>query len=308
MSKAVSPSPTVSVLIAVWQETSGVSACLEALSPQRGLALEILVISNVEVPTAVRLRFPWAIWVQATRRELAPHLWERGIRQSAGEIIAITTAHFLPDREWLSTLRAAHARRIAPAVGGRIDPPVDGTARGWAAYFLRYSQYLHQRVEQPVTDLAGDNASYKRAALSSLEDGSGQGFWEQEHHRALLERGERLLFEPHIAVRQVASSPFWVFSRQRFRHGRRFGATRARRIGRLERALRLATAPLIPVVYFAKIFRRVLVDGRYLGALLRSLPSLAVYLLFWAAGETVGYLDARPREGVATPSGSRFAC
>lgn len=163
-----------------------------------------------------------------------------------------------------------------------------------------------ERLRRPMIDLAGDNASYKRAALSSLKDSSGQGFWEQEYHRALLENGKTLLFVPHIAVRQAVSSPFWRFSLQRFRHGRRYGAARARSIGHLERALRLLTAPLIPAVFLAKIFGRVVGDGRYLGAFLRALPILTGYLLFWAAGETCGYLGAGPRERAAPPE-SRVA-
>jgi hypothetical protein len=300
MSEAGPSSPSVSVVIAAWQNASGVSACLEALSPQRSHALEVLVVATTEVEPAVR-RFPWATWLHAMPLELTPHLWERGMRKSRGEVVVITTTQFLPDRDWLATIRAAHARLDAPAVGGRIDPPLDGTARGWATYLLRYSQYLNLHVEQPVTDLAGDNASYKRAALSSVGDGPGQGFWEQELHRVLLENGETLLFVPQIAVRQVVSSPFWVFSRQRFQHGRRYGATRARRIGHPERALRILTAPLIPAVYLAKIFARVVRDGRYAGVFLRSLPLLAVYVVFWAAGETCGYLAAGPRAPAKPP-------
>jgi hypothetical protein len=297
MSEAGSSSPTVSAVIAAWEDTSGLSGCLEALAPQRSVALEILVVGNVAIESAVRQRFPWVIWVQAEPFELTPHLWERGIRRSRGEVVVITTAHFVPGRDWLAAIRAAHGRLAAPAVGGRIDPPAGGTPRGWATYLLRYSQYLSHRVEQPVTDLAGDNASYKRAALQSLEESPGQGFWEQEFHRALLEDGKSLLFVPEIAVRQAVSAPFWQFSRQRFQHGRRYGAARVLRFGPLERALRISTAPLIPAVFLAKIFRRVVGDGRYLGVLLRSLPILAAYLLFWAAGETCGYLGFGPRVG-----------
>jgi hypothetical protein len=295
MSEAGTSSPTLSVVIAAPEDAAGASAWLEALSAQRFLALEVLVVVTEEAETSVRERFPWATWLYATPRELTPQLWERGIRHSRGEVAIITTAHFLPDRDWLATIHAAHARLDAPAVGGRIDPPLDGTARGWATYLLRYSQYLNQRVEQRVADLAGDNASYKRAALSSLQPGTGQGFWEQELHRALLDNGKPLFFVPQIAVRQVVAPPFWRFSRQRFQHGRRYGATRAGRIGHLERALRLATAPLIPAVILAKIFARVVRDGRYLGVFLWSLPILSSYVLFWAAGEAWGYLGAGPR-------------
>jgi hypothetical protein len=151
MSEAGSSSPTVSVVVAAWEDGSGLSACLEALFPQRSLALEVLVAGSAEVESALRRGFPWVSWVQAGPREPIPHLWERGIRQSRGEM------------------------------------------------------------------------------------------------------------------------------------------------GRLERALRLLTAPLIPAVFLAKIFRRVIGDGRYLGVFLPSLPILAGYLLFWAAGETCGCLGGEPR-------------
>lgn len=298
--------PTVSVVVAAWRDLAGVAACLQALSPQRGLAFEILVVSNVEVSRDLAERFAWVDWIKAEEQELTPQLWERGIRESRGEVVALTNAHFLPAPQWLSTIREAHARLTAPAIGGRIDPPRDRVARAWASFFLRYSQYLHQRVEQPVQDLAGDNATYKRAALQSQTESSGRGFWEQEFHGTLLQQGKAILFVPGIAVTQGASSPFWQFSRQRFRHGQRFGASRARRLGYFERSLRVATAPLIPAVFFAKILSRVVRDGRYLGTFVGCLPILVGYIFFWAAGETSGYLGAGSRGRAATPA-SRVA-
>lgn len=285
--------PTVSIVIAAPPETAGLEHCLDALAPQRHLAVETLVVSTLSPRPEVVSRYPWVDWLAAGPGALVPHLWQMGMARSQGEVIAISSAHFVPAPDWVATLRASHRRLASAAIGGRIGPPRGGGVPDWAVYFLRYSAYLGRDREGPVTELPGENASYKRGPLEAHWQPLTDGFWESTYHRSLLEEGETLAFVPELLVSQKGPIRFLSFCRQRVEHGRHFGSTRMGNRSLGERALRLLTSPLIPAVFLAKIAGRVARSRRDWGPFLLSLPALACLVLCWSVGETWGYLTAR---------------
>lgn len=307
--------PTLSIVVAAWPDLTGLTECLESLAPQRGEAAEVFVVSAMCVPTELRACYPWVNWVEATPDRLIPHLWGLGISRTSGDVIAITTAHFAAESNWISTIRQAHGRFESPAIGGRIEPPRGGRAVDWATYFLRYSSYLAYDREQAVPDLAGDNASYKRVALDAYPELLRDGFWELDFHHRLRAEGKSLMFVPAIRVTQRTSFGFRRFLRQRVQHGRHFGQTRFRGRSGLIRAIAVAASPLIPLVFLAKIVARVARSRRDFGPFLWSLPILICFLIAWSVGEALGYLlPAQPRRqeslwpdehGTLTGAGSR---
>jgi hypothetical protein len=216
------------------------------------------------------------------------------MERAGNDVVALTTAHFTPASDWVPVIRRSHARLASPAVGGPVEPPLAGGPVDWATYFLRYSAYAPCAREENRQDLAGDNASYKRADVLSAPDLLRDGFWEQEFHRRLLRAGRTLVFVPAMRVRQTTSFGFRPFLRQRFQHGRQFGLTRLRGRGPWARALYVAASPLVPAVLLAKVTARVLGNGRHLGRFVGALPVLACFVLAWAAGEAAGYLAAGP--------------
>jgi hypothetical protein len=289
----------VSIVIAVWQGLAALDRCLEALARQRDDATEVIVVSNFALPASVATSHPWVRLVATRSTLLIPHLWSAGIAQSTHPIVAITTAHFVPAPSYLRELRQAHARLDTPAIGGAIDPPAAGDVVTWATYFLRYSTYLDWDSERRAADFAGDNASYKGAALQTAHEIDPEGFWEQPVHRALLASGHVLYFVPDIRVTQAASFGFGPFCVQRFRHGREFGRERIER-DPSARLMRIATAPLVPFLLLGRVVQRVMRSGRNLGALVRSLPVLICFVLAWSLGETAGYLA---RRRIPSPTG-----
>jgi hypothetical protein len=281
----------LSVVVASRQEDGGPRACLDALASQRDGDTEVVVAS---AGAAALPEFPWTVWLEGPVEATVPGLWGLGLDRAQGDVVAFTTAQFLPSPDWLATIREAHSRLGAAGIGGPIEPPAARTF-GWAIFFLRYSAYLAYRRETRVPDLAGDNTSYKRRAL--LDAGAiGGEFWEQEAHRKLFARGQELVFVPQMKVQQRGAPPFGVFLRQRVRHGRRFGTDRASRRGRIWRMAAFVASPLVPGVLLAKVAVRVLRARRYAGPFVRSLPALAACAGAWGLGEGRGYLDSL-REG-----------
>jgi hypothetical protein len=296
--------PIQSVVIAAWPDLAGLEECLAALAPQHDESTEILVVATREPSAELTMRFPRVRWFEAASDRLIPHLWGLGIAQSRGEVIAITTSHFIPAPDWVAVVRQAHARLEAPAIGGRIEPSRSGSAVDWATFFLRYSFYLRYDHEQDAPDLAGDNASYKRAALANCPDLPGKGFWELDLHKQLRAEGRRLVFVPEMRVTQRRSFGFAPFLRQRFLHGTHFGRSRFRGRAAWLRAVGVLASPLIPVVFLSKIVGRVARSGRDYWPFFRALPVLICFLLAWSLGETVGYLlPSLPEESPSRTEG-----
>src|SRR6266513_1705746 len=99
-----------SVVIAAWPNSEGLAECLDSLTPQQDAATEILVVGGASFPTEIRARFPSVRWLQGSPDMLVPHLWSIGMNNSRGRIVAITTARFVPARDWLKCIREAHER------------------------------------------------------------------------------------------------------------------------------------------------------------------------------------------------------
>ncbi len=289
--------PSVSIVIAAWPDTAGLSDCLDALAGQRAEAHEVFVVTAKAPPFELVGRFDWVEWLVVGQDCLIPHLWGLGMSRATGDVVAISTTQFAPASGWLEALRSAHARLEAPAIGGPIGPPRGGRWVDWASYFLRYNTLLKYDHEQVADELSGDNASYRRSDLESHPEVLRDGFWELEFHRRLQAEGRKLMYVPAVRVVQRASFGFRDFLRQRFDHGTQFGRARMRGRALPARVLAATAAPLIPVVFLGKILWRVGRSGRDLGPFVASLPSLSCFLLAWSLGEVRGYLTAGQAQG-----------
>ena len=283
------------------------AGCLAALCDQVGSDTQVIVVSTIEPPSDLVERHPSVEWLDANADALIPHLWQIGIDAASRDVVAITTAHFVPAANWVAQIRDAHRRLASPAIGGAIDPPRGGRAGDWATYFLRYSPYLSWQEEQTVADVAGDNASYKRADLAAHRDVLEDGFWEQAFHRRVLAEGKTLAYSPAIRVTLRTSFGFARFCRQRLHHGRQFGRDRVQNCGAAERVARVVTAPLSPFVFLARIVGRVVRSGRDWAAFLYALPVLLCFLAAWSIGECWGYLSKQRRDILDAPGEERVA-
>lgn len=258
--------------------------------------MQVIAALTVDPPTELLTRFDWVQWLDPAGDALIPNLWSKGMAVASGEIVAITIAHFVPASDWLEQIRQAHRRLNSAGIGGPIDPPRGGNAVDWATYFLRYSNYFKYEREQTVTDIPGDNASYKREAITAHWESISEGFWEPEFHRLVLAAGRSLTFVPEIRVTQRASFGIRRFCAQRLSHGRHFGRDRMRSKSLIFPLAGLVAAPLIPVMLLGKIVRRLIRKPSYLGPFLASLPVVLLFIISWALGEAWGYVTAGWKE------------
>jgi len=289
--------PTLSIVIGSQNARASIRQCLTALEGEHDdHTPEILVVDNSTDGTAeiVRADFPQVKLIVAPADALMPELWETGIRQSAGEIVALTTSHFVPEPDWVKRMLRAH-RSAYTAIGGAIENDPRGDLTDWAVYFGRYSAFIPPFAAAEAADIAGDNASYKRAAIDRYPDARRNGFWEPMVHDEMRRDGMKLLLDPSIVVRHTKSFTATGFIAQRFWHGRQYGSARAARAAAIKRAMYLLLSPVVPGLLFFRIARRVFAKKRHVAKFLLSSPILFLFLLSWSAGEASGSLWIAPR-------------
>lgn len=286
--------PTLSVVVGSHNARASIGECLTALeSQQKGAEVEIIVVDNSTDGTAetIRRQFPKVKLVRSPTSDFIPELWGIGIDQSAGDIIAITTAHCVPNKNWIEEILKAHETPY-PGIGGAIENDESAGLVEWAVYFCRYSHFMLPFPKGTVREIPGDNASYKRWAMDRCETVRRNGFWEPMIHAELRKDGLQLLMTPAIVVRHKKSFSVTAFMKQRFWHGRQFGSTRASDLSPMVRMIYIVFSPLIPVLFLSRITRQVLTKRRHIKEFFLSLPILILFLLSWSTGEFTGYLWA----------------
>jgi hypothetical protein len=318
--------PTVTVVIAAMDDGPTLTRCLESIvgqlesvesvesggsggtessDHQRGFVAELLVVASFAIPPAVERWVeggPRVSWVVADS-ELTPVLWARGMGAARGDYVALSTSHFCVASDWLSRIVAAHQGGAA-VVGGAFELGESASGVETAVFWLRYGAYPVARGPGPVVEVAADNASYSREALLPHREVWVRGFWEPELHRLLVAADSRIEFDPTVRVRQQASEAAWSFCRQRLRHGRRFGVSRARRFPRPIAAFACVYSILLPLIaglLFVRTLSQVLGGRASLGWRQDSAPEssapvfaagwLFLFAVCWAVGEVLGVLE-----------------
>lgn len=287
-----SETPKLSVVVASQNARHSVGDCLRALEKQQNNGnLEIVVVDNSTDTTReiIEREFPSVKLVKAPTEKLIPELWGIGIKESAGEFVALTTSHFVASEDWTSEILKAQQQPHA-GIGGAIENEEHAGVVSWAVYFCRYSPYMLPFGQTEVKDFAADNASYKRRDLERVKDSMRDGFWETFVHKEMLRQGMSLLKTPDIVTYHQKSFTFAGFMNQRFWHGRQFGEARSAEMPPIRRAIFVLLSPAIPLIYLARITRRVLDKKRNVGKFVKSLPILTMFLLSWSLGEFTGYL------------------
>jgi glycosyltransferase involved in cell wall biosynthesis len=288
------PIPILSIVIGAQNVRSTITPCLQSLLSQVGdQSIEIIVVDDSSDGTTeiVASQFPTAILMRSQQQQLIPHLWGIGIKQATAPIIAITTAHCIPAPNWINNILATtDSENTAAGWGGVILPPSNLSPRDWAVYFSRYSAFMPPVNAGTVTEIAGDNAIYRKVALDLCWKQPQQGFWETLFHHELRQHGKTLYLAPTVEVCLGETQNSWDFCQSRLRHGYHYGSTRPETTW-LMRLIRIGAAPMLMPFLVLRIGQRI-VQHRpdWLPIYLLALPWLVIFLSAWSLGEVQGYL------------------
>jgi hypothetical protein len=267
-----------------------------------GLDAEILVIdaSSDDSARVVQESFPNAVRVVSMPAgTLVPALWGAGLREARGRVVAFTIAQCRVERGWARAMLVGIASGAA-GVGGRLDVRPGSSATARATFYLRYSAWLGA-PDGPAREIAGDNAAYDHAALRGVGQGGGAPFWEVEAHARLRDLGRTLRLIPGATAWFGDHTSLGTMAARRFAHGRHSGAFRVRS-GIRTRWQMLLGAPLVPLIFLARVARRI---ARVPGHMMSFVSSLGAFLVLasaWAAGEAIGGFSAesKMREALRT--------
>ncbi len=285
--------PTVSVVVASYNAWESLEQCLSSLAGQQATEVIVADCSDADRTPVLAARFPNVKFCHYNRRMSIPRLRWAGVRQSTGEIVALTECWMVPSPGWVAALRETHLKHPAdPAVGGPVGFPPPGRSAPlflWADYFSDYVQFMPPADDGYRDELPGHNCSYKRWVLDEFSDLIERGDWEPLIHRRLKNRGYRLRFAGRAEVHYSGHLPRRKILPQRFHYGRWFAGELRHGMGVPERILRGILFPVVPFVMLRRAWKAV---SRKAGRrrLARSAAWLLVFYAAWSLGEGCGYL------------------
>jgi hypothetical protein len=219
---------------------------------------------------------------------LIPILWRDGILAALGERVATTTAHCIPEADWVERLASANLDQVV-GVGGTIGNAPESDAKGWAILMLRYAAFLLPQAHREVNEIAADNALYRRRDILRHADLLTRGFWEPSFHSRFRAEGLRLILDPALRVTHRNNYTGAQFAIQRLAHGYEFGFSRGSTLPRATRLRLTLLSPGVPII----LLRRILVTMRDKPVVNARQPRawlwLIAFLLSWSVGEAIGY-------------------
>ena len=281
----------LSVVVASKNARRTIWNCLDALVNQdHSNDVEIVVVdASTDDSAEIARQFKQITLVRADPELLVPELWKMGIERTNGQSVAFTTASFIPAGNWIAELRSQLTGEHA-AVGGVFEKLAPDRYSQWAIYFLRYAAYLPSTPPHPASQLAADNAVYRRWVFEKYAKYLEDGFWEHPVNLALKADGHSLFLTPALMVSMGYFGKPGDFFLHRFYHGRIFGAERTSRASLIKRLFYIIASPLIPLVLLLRVAANVLRNKSHLLEFVFSMPWILYYVLGWSSGEFAGYL------------------
>jgi len=286
--------PHLSIIIASYNSRNTIERCLESLRNQntRGTFETIVVDTSTDGTAAiVKRRFPEVRLYNFSKRKFCGDARNWGVSVAKGEIIAFIDADCVADSTWVDEILKAHQSMVL-AVGGAIANGEPSNLVSWASYFCEFSQWMPTTPANWFTDIAAANMSYKREIFDRygvfIE---GTYCSDTDLHWRLGRESYRLQFVPSILVSHNSIDRLDCFLKHEFFHGRCFARVRIQGQGfsRWKRLLYVTCSPLIPLRLFAKIALNNMRNKIYFLQFLKSSPLVALGIICWSLGESVGY-------------------
>lgn len=283
----------LSVIIPSVNGLPSIGDCLQALSNQRGeVDTQVIVVDRCGNSTAdyITSHFPEVKLVRVPKRLSIPEMRAIGFAEATGEFISFTEDHCIAPDDWFQKIIEAHHQSGYQAIGGAIENGSVARIRDWAAYLCEYSGLMLPIPAGEVEGIAGNNSSYARALLESVDESFTRDYWEFFLHEELRARGIKFLSVPEIVMAHTKEFDVGYFLAQRFHYSRSFAAMRRARVPAIRRMYYLLTTPALPFLLLWRIASQVVSKKRHYKELILSLPLLSLYGVSYACGEFVGYL------------------
>jgi len=289
---ALSARPALSIVVALQHEGASPEACIGSLLEQieAGAAIEILVVGGTAGGWRAAEPGVPIETLEAPPASSLPQLLGRGLAASRGRLVAFTEAHVTFEAGWIERALEVESREEVAAVGGFVAPGAELGAVDRAVFLCDYAAFLPPVPGGETTSLPGCNLVFRRQVLEAADRPAEAGFWKTFLCDTLLADGEKLALDSSLGCRHHLhlSAAGWL--RKRLVHGRCYGGMRRRGWSFPRRAIYAVTAPLVPLVLFARLVRLVWPRNDYRALLVSHAPLCFLAIALWVVGEWLGNL------------------
>jgi glycosyltransferase involved in cell wall biosynthesis len=291
--------PSLSVVVAAWNEVALLRACLQSLVEEQSRSehapFEIIVVGDLSPGRREMManEFSSCVFVPVERTPAVPTLRKTGLSRATGDVVAFIEDHATVAPEWADALREAFSQAEVVAAGGPVGQGAGSSALDWGAYLFDYGRFAPPQPRGVARQLSGLNMAFRRGFLAELDELLGDGVFEGPLHTELARRNERPVMAPaaivyhnkRYSLRQAFVSVYYL--------GRGYGGRRVESASRVMRFVRAASCIALPAVLVWRPLSAALRNGRVVGPVLGSLGYLSLLALSWSSGECIGYLFGR---------------
>lgn len=208
--------PSVSIVIPVFNEESHLRDCLEAIARQTVMPVEVIVVDNNSTDTtaAIAKSFPFVRLVSEKRQGVV-YARDCGFDVARGDIIGRLDGDTILTPNWVETVQEIFADPSVGAVSGSVHYREVCLSKAFDGVDFRIRRYLAERMSQLGEHfLYGVNMAMRKSAWQKVRA-------EVCHTRTmhedldlaihLVQQGQKVVFDPRLRVaisaRQADASP-----------------------------------------------------------------------------------------------------
>jgi glycosyltransferase involved in cell wall biosynthesis len=215
----------ISVVIPSYNSAHTIYRCIDALSAQTYTGeYEIILAdsSQDETQSIVKFSFPKVIIIPFLQKTDPGTARNAGVQRSKGDIIAFIDSDCVADKRWLEYIDSGHRAGIR-ILGGSVkngNNPQNNVA--WAGYIAEFREYLPFGKMREVSHIPTCNISYDRTIFEQYGYFDGR-FYPQEDlvfNHVLTEMGEKIIFNPELAVYHTHRETMHEFISHQYKIGR----------------------------------------------------------------------------------------
>lgn len=142
----------LSVIIPAYRAGATLPRVLDALRPQIGPGMEVIVVdsSGLEAAAETERAHPWVRVIGLPERALPGAARSVGVRAARGSRLAFLDADAVPGPDWLGRLDACFAHGGTVAVAGAVANGTPSSAVGTTSYLLEFSEVMPGRRGLPL--------------------------------------------------------------------------------------------------------------------------------------------------------------
>lgn len=199
--------PTISVVIPVYNEERLIGHCLDALAAQTEAPLEVVVVDNNSTDKTIEIAKDYAlVRVVKESQQGITHARTTGFNAARGDVIARLDADSIVKSDWIATLQALFSDDAIDAVTGNgAVAELSPKGRFWIRWYYKCFRAWHQRAIGVAPVLYGFNSALRTEAWHNAKhhttDGDHAISEDLDVTLALIKEGYKLRYEPLLLVK-----------------------------------------------------------------------------------------------------------